>query len=170
MATKLVRFLLFLSSYFPLFLIFCFLHLGKNLWVALSFLCLGLLGLFGLLSFFNFMREKVQPENIKLITVKSREDESMGYIVSYIIPFLSISTSQWQQQMALAIFFLMIAILYVNSNMIHINPMLSLFKYRIYEITLSSGTPHTLISRQRLIANQTIVVVKIGDNIFVEGK
>ncbi len=98
MPTKLVRLLLFLSSYFPLSLIFCFLYLEKYLWVALSFLGFGSLGLFGLFGFFSFMRNKVQPENIELITVKSREDESMGYIVSYIIPFLSISTSQGIQR------------------------------------------------------------------------
>ncbi len=170
MPSIIARILLFLSSYFPLFVIFFCLYIGKNTWFAISCLGFGVLGLWGFWRFWRYMRKHIGPEKIQVVTIRSDAGESMSYIVSYIIPFLSISTNEQQQQFALGVFFFMIAVLYVTSNMIHVNPMLSLLGYRIYEITLSTGSPHTLISRRRIIPNQSLKVVKVSENLFVESK
>ena len=43
-----------------------------------------------------------------------------------------------------------LAILYVHSNMIHINPMLNLFGYHLYEITLVEGETYALLTGRRI--------------------
>ncbi len=73
----------------------------------------------------------------------------MSYIVTYIIPFLSVAFSDWQQAVALAVFFIILGFLYVNSDMIHINPTLNFFLYRLYEVTLEDGSTYSLIARSR---------------------
>ena len=92
----------------------------------------------------------------------------MSYIVTYVIPFMAVPFSDWQQGMALSIFFVVLGILYVNSNMIHINPMLNLGRYHLYEVTLEDGGMHSLITHQRVARGQSLSVIKIGEDILLE--
>lgn len=111
---------------------------------------------------------RLGPVQIKPESVQRRDGEAMSYIVSYVIPFLAVPFSGWEQGVALAIFFVVLAILYVNSNLIHINPMLNLAGYHLYEITLDNGEVYHLIGRGRVVRGQTLLVVKAGDDILVE--
>lgn len=91
----------------------------------------------------------------------------MSYVVSYIIPFLSTPFNGWQQGIALTMFFGMLGILYINSAMIHINPMLNLVGYHLYEAVLDDGITYSLIARKRVGRGQILSVVKIGDDILM---
>ena len=47
--------------------------------------------------------------------------------------------------------------------------MLNLFGYHVYEMTLEhSEAPHSLITRRRVAANETIHLIDIGDGIFLD--
>jgi hypothetical protein len=105
---------------------------------------------------------------VKVADFKQRDGESMSYIVSYVIPFLAVPFNGVAQGAALAIFFVVLGILYVNSNMIQINPMLNLGGYHTYEITLDDGTIHALITKRRIARGQTLSLIKVGEDIFLE--
>jgi hypothetical protein len=92
----------------------------------------------------------------------------MAYIVTYIIPFLAIPFGGWKEGIALSIFFVVIGILNVNSNMIHINPMLNLSGYHLYEVTLENGDVHSLVTRRRIRHRETLTAVRLGDDILLE--
>jgi len=92
----------------------------------------------------------------------------MAYIVTYIIPFLVIPFHGWKEGIALTIFFVVLGILYVNSNMIHINPMLNLCGYHLYEITDEDGGVHSLLARRSIRHRETINAAKLGDEILLE--
>ena len=70
--------------------------------------------------------------------------------------------------LSISIFFVIIGIIYVNSNMIHINPVLTVFGYHIYEIATKNESNYTLISRRRIMKNEKLNVVVIGDYILME--
>jgi hypothetical protein len=123
----------------------------------------GLIGLLGLAIYLRLARS-LEPMRITVEDVQRRDAEAMSYIVSYIIPFLAIPFGDWEQAAALGIFFLMFGILYVNSNMIHINPMLNLFGYHLYAITLEDGSSHALLTRQRVLRGSQLMAVKLGDD------
>ena len=75
----------------------------------------------------------------------------------------------WQQGAALLIFIAVLGIVYVNSNMIHVNPMLNLMGYHLYEITVEkSEVPHALITHHRVALGETIHLIDIGDGMFLE--
>ena len=167
MGSILARFLLFLSSYFPLALIFFVLFVGKELWIAIGFIVIGLVGLIGMVIFLR-IANRFGPIKVKASGLQRRDGEAMSYIVSYIIPFLAIPFSGWEQGVALTIFFIVLGVLYVNSNMVHINPMLNLSGYHIYEITLEDGEIHSLISRRRIMRGETLSVIKVGEDILLE--
>ena len=167
MASIPVRFLLFLSSYFPLALIFFCLLVSKYRWQAVAILAVGIIGLIGMVVYLR-VANRLAPIKIIVAGLQRRDAEAMSYIVSYVIPFLAIPFSRWEQAVALGIFFVVLGILYVSSNMIHINPMLNLAGFHLYEITLKDGGIHSLISRRRIVRGETLSVVKAGADILLE--
>jgi hypothetical protein len=169
MANIFVRLLLFLSSYFPLSVILFFLFLNRNRPVAIVVLIIGTLGLLGLVVYLRQAR-KLSGTPVTVSEVQRLDAQAMSYIVTYIIPFLSIPFNTWQQGLALSIFFAVIGILYINSNMIHINPMLNLDGYHLYEVTIKDGGSQALIAKKRVTRGSVVSTVRIGDDILLEKK
>lgn len=167
MAGRLARFLLFLSSYFPLAAIFFILFVEKQRWVAISILSIGLLGLVGLAWYLRAV-QRIGPFQVTVKEIQRRDAEAMSYIVSYLIPFIAVPFNGWQQGLALSIFFVVLGILYVNSNLVHINPMLNLAGYHLYEITLADDAVHSLITRRRVVRGEKLAVIKAGEDILME--
>lgn len=167
MPSALTRLLLFLSSYFPLSLIF-FVTLVHDHWrIAIAILVIGSLGLLWMLIYLQ-AAQRLGAIPITIVAFQRRDAEAMAYIVTYIIPFLVIPFHGWKEGIALAIFFVVLGILYVNSNMIHINPMLNLFGYHLYEITADDGGVHSLLARRTIRHKESLTVVKLGDDILLE--
>jgi hypothetical protein len=167
MPSILTRLLLFVSSYFPLAAIFFVLFLKNHPLSAIVVLSIGTLGLLGLAIYLRVVN-RLSAISVKIKDVQRRDAESMSYIVSYVIPFLAVPFNGFEQGIALAIFFFVLAILYVNSNMIHINPMLNLVRYHIYEVTLEDDTTHALISKRRISRGETLSTIKVGEDILLE--
>ena len=167
MASIITRLLLFISSYFPLSLIFFILFVAKHCWVSLSILLVGVIGLFGMVIYLQ-TANGIAPIQVKVVGVQRCDGEAISYIVSYVIPFLAIPFNGWQQGIALSIFFLVTGILYINSNMIHINPMLNLIGYHVYEITLEDSGVYSLIARRRIKRGEVLRIITLAEHIFLE--
>lgn len=169
MPTVLIRCMLFLSSYFPLALIFFVLFVEQQPIWAIIVLLIGLSGLITMVLYFFQFAPRLSSIQGKIIALQRHDGDVMGYIASYLIPFVAIPFGGWQQGAALLIFVIVLGIVYVNSNMIHINPMLNLLGYHVYEITLeNSEASHALITRRRIAKNETIHLIDIGDGIFLD--
>jgi hypothetical protein len=163
----LTRLLLFLSSYFPLALIFFFVLLSEHPYVAGGILFCGVVGLLWMLIYLRTV-QRLGGVQVRITGFQRRDAEAMAYIVTYIIPFLAIPFGGWKEGIALSIFFVVIGILNVNSNIIHINPMLNLFGYHLYEVTLENGDVHSLVTRRRIRHRETLTAVRLGDDILLE--
>jgi hypothetical protein len=169
MPTVLIRSMLFLSSYFPLALIFFFLFVEQQPIWSIAVLAISLSGLVIMGLYFFYFAPRLGSIQQRITALQRRDGDVMGYIASYLLPFVAIPFGGWQQAVALLIFVVVLGIVYVNSNMIHINPMLNLIGYHVYEITLEhSEAPHSLITRRRIAAGETIHLVTIGDGIFLD--
>jgi len=164
-----VRCLLFISSYFPLALIFCFVLFDKQRSWALVALLVGLTGLIGLALYFGVFARRKPVFHEKVTGFQRRDGDIMSYIASYLIPFVTFSLVGWQQIATLGVFILVLSVLYVTSNMIYINPVLSFIGYHLYEVTLeNSELSHYLITRHKVVRGRTICVVRIGEEAFLE--
>jgi hypothetical protein len=84
-----IRILLFLSSYFPLAVIFFFLYLRRSHAFAYGSLALGSVGLVGLVGYL-LLASRLSPVPLKAVAVQRRDGEAMSYIVTYVIPFLAL--------------------------------------------------------------------------------
>jgi len=148
MLSLFTRILLFISSYFPLLMIFTLQNWkAYGVWSLIP-ACIGAVSLLGLAAFLHFV-STTSPRVQQVVQVQRKDAEVMAYIVSF--------------------FFAILGIIYINSNMIHINPTLNIFGYHIYEIETPSESTQTVISRKgRLIRGEKLNVVVIGDDLLME--
>jgi hypothetical protein len=169
MPTILVRSILFVSSYFPLGMIF-----GLLLWekhplragviIVGGIICLSLAWVYMLWG-----RKNLSPGKGKLLEFERKDGEVMSYIATYLIPFVTFSLDTPVQMIALGILVGVLLILYVNSNMIYINPMLNLFGYHLYEVTIEHGKhPYYYIAHKRMIRDDDIDFVYVSDDVLLE--
>lgn len=126
---------LFLSSYLPLFLILTIRN-WFNLYATILFGIAAIYSLIWALVFFTV--KKGTSGKYKVIKVKNKVHESLNYLVPYIISFMGFDLSKWQDWTSLFILLFILFIIYSNSNLLYINPILLLFKYKIYDAIVCS--------------------------------
>ena len=168
MPSVFTRFVLFLSSYSPLMVIFAIrdplgLHYSRLVFIVLT--------LFSLMLLWLFLRSsrKLSPHAVRVQTAQVREAETMSYIVTYLLPFLNISQKNWGDAISLLLVYLVVAVIYINSNLIYINPVLIVAGYRLFEVVSTAGKPNALITRRDYIApGEELSVVSLGNYVLFE--
>lgn len=185
------QFVLFATSYIPLFILIIVKQVSENhtflLWGGFNpdavLLCIQKFGLtifFSLISvlgfwgyratFSNLERIVANGENVTLINVDNKNSESIGYIATYIVPFLFQSFNGWYETFALAFLMIIIYRIYINSNMILINPILN-FKYSIFQVEYQQQNGKIknglVVSKNKfLVEDTTIKIYPIGFKLF----
>ena len=160
---SIAQFALFVSSYFPLFFLLILKQLSENIeflnWGGLNsisiltfilkfglstvLIIISIFGLFGLIKTLKNIEENIENGlPFVVLNVKNKNSESIGYIATYIIPFLFQSFSGWYELFSVLFLLLIIYPIYINSNLLLINPLLSI-RYSIFEIE------YTLISNDK---------------------
>jgi len=133
-----------------------------------------LISIFGLLGckfiFNNLEKDSTNGDNVTVVKVNNKNSESIGYIATYIIPFLFQNVNDWYELFAFAFLMTIIYRIYINSNMILINPVLSL-KYSIFEIEYKQQNDKIrdafVISKEKyLIEDSIIKIYEIGFKLF----
>lgn len=184
------QFVLFVSSYLPLFILIIARQVSENFesfhWagftaegvrilvlkfgLSLVLIVISLIGLFGYLQTLGNIEEVAKNGYpVKVKDVKNKNSESIGYIATYIIPFLFQSFNGWFE--CLSVLFLMAIIyrIYINSSLLLINPLLS-FRFAIYEIEYIENDKiknGLIISRDKYLQDDaSIKIYEIGHKLF----
>jgi len=150
-----VKLSLFISSYFPLFLIIIIRQIEQNInflvfgginlhaiklllskfgiTIILSFILL--FGLIGIYIFINNMKKLVQNNYYELVAVKiqNKNTESIGYIATYLLPFVFQTYTTLLDIIQVILLLSVMYVIYSHSTLIVVNPLLNL-KYSLYEI------------------------------------
>ena len=185
------EFVLFVTSYTPLFLLIVFKQISENSeflhwggWsketifvffekFGLSFLLI-ILSIFSLwgckLLFSNFKKNIDNGVNVTLKDVRNRNSETIGYIATYIIPFIFQSFDSYYEIFAFLFLMIIIYRIYVNSNLLLINPILS-FKYSIFEIEYEEQNGKNrnglIIIQNKYVKEDTMIkIYPIGYKLF----
>ena len=167
MANFPARVLLFVSSYVPLILIIALLFL-KNSYIAVASVVLAV-ACWIVLRLYIKQVKTIQPHRMKAVKGQRKDGEVIGYIVSYLLPFLLTPNSDWNQIVAVSAFFILLAVLFANSNLVYVNPMLNAAGYRTFEVELEDGSVFILISKRRRVKpNDVVWVIDAGDEVYIE--
>ena len=109
----------------------CFLtHFGMSCLLALF----SLVGIIGIVVLFNNL-EKDLPngQTVTITKISNRNSEAIGYIATYIVPFMASDFSSLFECVVFVIVMGLIYVIYKNSNMILINPLLNI-RYSLLDV------------------------------------
>lgn len=166
---------LFLSAYLPLFVILAI----KNWYSPFATAVFLITVLYSFVWFLIiWVIEKTTAESFKVIKAENITKDSLSYLVPYIISFVGFDLTRWQDIFALSILLLILFAVYVNSDLLYINPLLSFFNYRVYKVEVSKiaagcdGTTWdiTLLTKRTVKNDEIIHVWDVHDSVFLEMK
>lgn len=162
------RLILFLSSYAPLFLIIAVRGWRDSRSLAIALAAIAVLSVLVLFVFLQFVR-KLAADKVAVSSVISRDGDAMSYIVTYLLPFLAVKLNDPTDVVSLGLVLFVIGLLYVNSNMIHTNPVLNIAGYHIFEIEDSNGKTTALMCKRSYIRiGSEIDAISVGDYVLLE--
>lgn len=162
----LARLCLFISSYFPLACIVVLLFWSTQRILCGVVIALATIALTGMILFMHYAGS-LAPSSVQVHRVQRIDAEATSYIVTYVIPFLALPSDSWQHGLALIVLYAVLGVLYVTADLIHINPMLNLMGYHLYEVGLTDGGEYALITRKRIRRGERLRVCPIGDGILL---
>jgi len=169
----LISFILFLSAYAPLSLLFAVRDFDSAAkWFhhprfVVGVLTLALVSLLFLL--FAMSRLKGQfPITVNRVALRS--NDLLNYAIPYLISFFSVDFGKWQDVAALGMFILLLFVLSYKTQSIFINPALALFGYGLYEIDFTEGTKRktgVFLAKGDLIPNTDYKMERISRFLYI---
>jgi hypothetical protein len=165
MAGLIIRIRLFISSYAILFVILAIRF--ERAW--LMWVCAAVAA-FGVITLLLFLRaaRRIAPDPIRIDQVSDRGTEIAGYLATYLLPFVTVSEPSGRDLAAYGLFFLVVGIVYVRSDMLQINPLLYVLRYRVAAIKTSDEWNGYLISRRRARAGARLLASRLAGTVALE--
>jgi len=170
MPTRTAQLVLFGSSYSPLLFLFGLLDtFGQGL---PSVICVALAASMtvGLIAFLRTARS-LATDKVELVRAKHRDNDAIAYVMTYLVPFLGHDPSGWRGRAALSLFIAVLAVLYLQSHLFYVNPLLSLMGYRLFEAETQSGRTLILISKRKyLCPGDYVEAHTLSNYVFLEAE
>lgn len=157
------RFGLFLSSYAPLLVILAVRF--DQLWLQAACAAGALVGLALAFWILKSHRDATSVGAIEVEKAEDAGDLATSYLISYLLPFVAVDQPGIRDVIAYLIFFAVLALVYVRSDMILINPVLYV-RRRLVKITTKGGRTLYAIANRRIIPG-VLRGVEITPGIFL---
>lgn len=187
------KFALFATSYTPLFILIIikqvydnrsYLHFGglnldavkclfEKFTISIILATIIIFGILGCVFLFQNLKQK-RGNKVIVTEVTNRNSESVGYIATYIIPLVFQNFNSLYEIIAVLFIFIVMYSIYINSNLLLINPVLNLFQYSIFEIkytykqTTKSGL--IIIRSSEVEEESNLNIFPIGFKLFYASK
>lgn len=180
-----VKWLLFFSSYTPLFFVLAFKHytvqytIGNyygftpSYLVGISIPYASLFWISSILVSLIFLylsisiRTSREPTYREFESPKSRNDLITNYILVYIFPFVVLDYSQPINWLTFIVFFFVIGIIQVRANQLHINPILALARYEVYEAEFESRNIMVLSKKRQKDLERGVNTIELSNNVHL---
>jgi hypothetical protein len=161
------RVALFFSSYAPLFALLAY----KNRTSARTWIILAAVAGVSLVGLVVVMASKRDEKGPRLEARHSRpkDGDVLAYTATYLVPFFSVDLTHLDGVVVLGGFLLVLGIVYVNSDMLFVNPVLSLAGYHSFWVTDQDGHEYSVITRRtQLDPGQVIHPAQVGRYVRLE--
>lgn len=170
MLTVTARLVLFVSSYAPLLALFAILDSFGPGWPSMLCAAVAAVSVLALWVVWTLVGRSA-GNWLVLVASRNRDSDVMAFFVTYVVPFAAAQDANGRTRIALAVFAVVIAALYVRSAIFYVHPLLLLCGYHVFEATTEAGIPITLVTRQRYLRQRdTAWTTLIAPAVFLEKK
>src|SRR4051812_26187305 len=121
----LAKIILFVSSYSPLLLLFGVLGSFGDGWPRIVCIAGAAVGALMLVVVWRILARSAATW-VTLRSAQSRDSDVMAYFASYVVPFAAAQTSDTKMRIALGVFVVITAALYLRASIFYIHPLLLL--------------------------------------------
>lgn len=175
MATPVVRFSLFLSSYAPASFILALRYASTDPGLAIRLVALTTaLSISAALAF--RILSQGNEDQMTVITADQQREAFTSYLLGYLLPVILVDLSDTSAVTAVMVFLLILGIVFVRSNLVYLNPLLALAGYRLFAVTgtLSSieteRTSLLILTKAPHLATNYQVALSGADPVFRFGR
>jgi hypothetical protein len=161
------RIALFLSSFSPLFGLMAFVNrcTPAAMWTLSAACAVGVLGLLAVMA---ALRAEA-GSNIVVQRATPMDGEVLSYIAAYLVPFLGLDLTETNDIVLFCGFLVVLCVVYINSNMLFVNPLLSIAGFHAFEVTDMQNNVFTVLTRQRDIPDGvTITPAQVDRHVRVD--
>ncbi|MFL5912949.1 MAG: hypothetical protein ACJ768_20580 [Gaiellaceae bacterium] len=141
------RVAMFLSSYAPLFVLLAYVN-RCSAWTWRVLVAIAAASVLGL-ALVMLEKAREQGPELKVAHSKPQDGEVLAYIATYLIPFLGLDLTSSNDIVLFCGFMTVLMLVYINSNMLLVNPLLSIAGYHAFEVTDPDDHVYSLIARRR---------------------
>lgn len=125
--------------------------------LALAVLCHLVLG---------FAARHGELEQVQVVKSKSVDREALAFLVTYALPLI-VPTDKAQNVLALTAFIAVVFVVLFQLQLVHVNPLLALFRYHFFEVNPPTGETAILITKGYGAGGLTRIV-KLSTLIWLE--
>ena len=166
--TALTQIVLFASSFAPLLGLFAWLNtFGAGVPSLILGIIAGVAGL-GLVAFVVVVQFLTTVE-VSPSSIQPRDQDTIGYVVTYLLPFVTLGVQSWRERGAIIFFIVLVAVLYIRASLFYVNPLLALAGFRLYEAELETGRSVIIIVRPRYVRpGSTLQLKTVTESLYLE--
>lgn len=161
------RLVLFVSSYAPLLALFAVVGSFGRGWPSIVLGSVAFVSVVALVLVWR-VAASTSGDWLHLASSRSRDADVMAYFVSYIVPFAAVDAST-RTKIALGVFAVILAALYLRSAVFYIHPLLLIAGVHVYEAATEADVPVIVLTRQRFLPQRTtLFAAVITPNVHLE--
>ena len=146
MLSKIGRGVLLFSSYTPLFVIIGLRFAASNFTLAVTFVAVGLLSGVAMLVLLWWSRT-IQPTPVRVTSSSSASEDVIAYLFTYLVPILDATKGDASDVFAFVILFITIGLVFLNSNLGLVNPMLAGAGFHLHRVETPGKRTYVILSR-----------------------
>lgn len=137
----------------------------NNNWAIIFFILFGL-SIVSIKSFFYFIKGSKKPgEKIKKVIKK--DYNYLSFFSTIIIPLISYDFSYISNIIVFWLLIIVFGVVTIITDMYYVNPLLCVFGYHIYEISLGNIENVVVISKNVLNIDDFVIIKSIDKNVWV---
>jgi hypothetical protein len=160
------------SAFAPLVLIVAVLRvgdLGPWGWVLIVVSLVAMLLLGAVLR----TAARIQAHTAETTAVRRADERVLGFTGSYLVPAVVVlfGGKDWVTAVATTVLVALLAVIYVRGGLYHLNPVLALAGFRLYEVTEQNGHITMLLTRQEFLRqNGRVTYRRLGGDVAIQLK
>jgi hypothetical protein len=159
---------LFISAYTPLFLILCLKYVFNITYLMLCFVFFIVLNLLLIIFLEHVLKNKSFNEK-EVENIENKTSNVLSYLLVFSISLLNLDLSIWRGWISLFILLIIIFAVFVRSDLLFLNPILTILGYKTYSAKLINGDNIVILSKKDEIGNSKMIIKRINKGFYIKG-